>query len=534
MAEKTITISNWQAGMSDVDLDEYAGFGQGSYIQQMDIRESRPFLRPFFDSVDDSTGLTGTGRTGQIRGYATRFTGVGQPAIYAVDYGTAVGGGGVERIGVYQKTLFDDSTWAALDHDESAGILATEPKMGVEFFDTTNMFFASAESNDITIGTMSVGTDVINPTWEVLSSSAWGGSSGELKDLLLHTDDNLYFLKGGLNQGYLGPYDGTTLPDDVTPAATPSGLEPLQAISYGNKILVLAASTRGRSAKLLIRDPYQSLVYTFDDIYELSIYRPQVIKILNGRVIIITADYDFKIWEWLGGDQTRLLYTLPVGSYDTDFSIRKEAVDVKDNILYFGTTCGVSTFNNGVYAFGFNPDGSVFCHNTIIDQNDDVSDMQWRAIKFYDDGSDTGDNHKVGMVGTVYDVDASAYRNIENVTGSTRAGSAEWHSVWIRAFPGLRSQIISASLYHEDLGASDTITFASKVDATNAASYTTNFTASGNGSYKTVVGNNVVRRGTATLSNAFSSGHKVKIRITMTNGAQLEKIKLRVRTTERE
>ena len=116
-----------------------------------------------------------------------------------------------------------------------------------------------------------------------------------------------------------------------------------------------------------------------------------------------------------------------------------------------------------------------------------------------------------------------------------RGGGRGGESVWMRPFPGLRSQIVKAWLYHEDLGASGTITMSSKVDTTDAVSYTTNFTANGNGSYLTVVGNNQVLKGTTSATPvAFSSGRKHKIRIAMTSGVQLEKIKLKIRTTEQE
>ena len=524
--EKEITIKNWHRGMSDVDLDDYSLDGQASYIQSADLIESKPFLRPGYDPSDDVTGLITNSGVGRVRGYAHKNTGAGSFKLACVDYADATDTGGAERINVFTRTDYDDN-WVSQDTDASAGIGTAEPVEGCEFYDDNELYFASKDSNnDITIGQYLDATTIINVSWDTLNTSAWGGTSGRLRRILKHTDGNLYFLKGVGDKGYLGPYDGTSKPSTITPATLPVGYEPVDAISYGNKILVACNSTSGGKSALAIRDPYSALVYTFDDIYYLEIFKINAIRRVAGRIIIITSDFDYKLWEWLGGENVVERKKLKVGSSSIGY-IRPQAVDVRDNTLYFGTNALVTGFNGGVYAFGFNPDGSTFLHNAFLDHTDDVSNVSWRAFKFWDDATDTG------FVATARDGTTATHRNMKMKIGATRSAALQWDSTWMRPFPNLRSQIIKATLYHEDPAAAGTITFASKSDTTDAASYTTNFVANVNGSYNTVVGNNAVLRGAITGSvTAFTSGRKHKIRITMTNGAQLEKIKLRCRTTE--
>ena len=533
--EKVITLNKWHSGMADVDLDEYASPGQGSYVQLADLIESQPFLRPTADPVDDSSGLIATGRIGRIRGYATRRQSGTQGRVYAVDYGTAVGGGGVERLGVFLMENYGDG-WTAVDHDETAGIGASEPTAGCEFFDNDDLFFCDSNSgSEVSIARCRISTSTILVGWDILNTSTWSAASGTINRFLRHTDDNLYILQGGNTAPKLGFYDGVTSPSSTTPVSLPLFYEPVDMISWGNKILVLANSTRGEGSILLVRDPYQSYTYTFDDIYPLSIFRACALRRVAGRIIILTADFDYKIYQWLGGNEVKLLKTLEGGAaYNTaenmltQFTIRPEAVDVYNEILYFGTTFTVNTtFRNGVYAFGFNPDGSTFLHNAFLDHADDESNIRWRALKVYDDTA------SLGIVSTAYDVTGDAYRNMRWVIGATRAGAMRWESVWMRPFPGLKSQIVKCSLYHEDMGAGS-ITISHRKDADT--DYLTIGSASGDDSFKTVFGNNLTHEGTftRTSTNTFTSGHKHKIRIAMTSGAQLEKVKLRVRTTQQE
>ena len=515
--------------MSDVDLDDYSIQGQASYIQHADIIESQPFLRPNFgvESEEDGLNTGSNGKLGQVRAYVPLNKGT--KTMYAIDYGD--NGDATYRIGFFAKTTFAATQWTDTANGTDADA-TPEPDVGgaVIADDDTILFADSNGGSGLSVGKVVISTTTVTIGHDILTTSAWGGSgSGNIKAWLNHTDGETYVLAhnlGGANQSFLGVYDTSSKFSGLTPASFPVNYEGVDMISYGNKILAVANSSRGDTSKLFIRDPYQTLVYTFDDIYDIKIHRVQAIRIVKGRVIIISADYDYKIWEWTGGDNVNLLKVLNVGAYNSLFKINNSAVDVKDGILYFGTACGVSTFNNGVYAFGFNDDGSTFLYNVMTDDENDASNVEYRALRWYDDGT------SVGMFVTSKDVTNGTYNNMEYVIGASRSANLIWDSVWMRPFPGLKSQIIKASLYHEDGGSGSTITLASKVDDDDN-SFTTRFVADTNGVYKTVVGvNNFAHEGSPTISNAFPAGQKHKLRITMTSGAQLEKIKLRVRTKE--
>ena len=348
-----------------------------------------------------------------------------------------------------------------------------------------------------------------------------------------HTDGETYVLVWNATngQGYMGVYvDASSKFNSGIPVAMPAGYEPEDFISYGNKILVLANSSRGETSTIFIRDPYQSLVYTFDDFYNIKINRVVAMRIVKGRVIIISCDFDYKIWEWTGGDNVNLLKVLPVNDYNSLFNVRPEAVDVKDGILYFGTACGVSGFNNGVYAFGFNDDGSTFLYNVMTDDENDTSNIEYRALKWYDDET------SVGMFVTSLDVTNSTYNNMEYVIGASRTANLDWRSTWIRPFLQ-KSQLIQVDLFHEAASAG-TISLYQETDAADPITWdATNlrFTALCTSSYLTRYGNNGVKRGTLNAAGtAFTGGRKHKIRVTMTSGAQLEKIKLTFRTQDRD
>lgn len=533
--------------MSDVDLDEYSASGQASYIQQADIIESQPFLMPGWVTEEESSSLnTGAnGKIGRVRGYATKSNGVGvSPMMHAVDWTAA--GPTNPRIDVFQKQLFADTDWTEVSTsgETDASLSGTEPTGGCWFEDGSNsvLYFFTNYSNNLRVGSFNTGTGVVNLN---LYAIGWTGA-GYVLGFIQHTDGETYVFTDnaiGLpaNTGATGAL-----------ATFPNFLEPVDAISYGNKILVACNNQEGQTAKLFIKDPYSnSFTYTFDDVYDIPVFRVCCIRKVAGRVIIITADYDYKIWQWNGGDDLTLLKTLKVGGYNATFTIDPRAVDVKDGILYFGTSCNVTNFNNGIYAFGFNNDGSTFLHNAFPSISSaqgaaivaDTSSQNFKAIKWYDDGGSASVkigntlSRQVGLFATAWDVTTNAYRNMEYVINSSRTADLDWRSVWIRPFPGLRTQIVKASLYHEPI-ASATIAMYQATDIVDQITWdSTNLrlTASSTSSSFTQVGNNATLRGTTTGTNtAFTSGRKHKIRITMSAGAKLEKVKLRVRTTEQE
>jgi len=526
--------------MTDVDLDEYAGVGQCAYVQCADLIEGQPFLMPSWITEEESTALnTGlNGKIGNVRGYALAYAAGAR--MCAVDYGLDTTPNPDEnRMGLFTKDSPSVASWMEADSDSTAsGSSATEPCGGAWAVGGVVYFFSNY-SNNLCIGSCNAFT---SPTLALNTYTlAWSGSS-YVRGFIQHTDGETYvFTNHAIG---LFSVEATAL------ATFPATYDPVDAISYGNKVLIAANSTNGETSKLFIWDPYQSLVYTYDDVYDTKVFRICAIRNVAGRVIIITADFDYKIWQWTGGDNLILLKTLKVGDYNTDFTVKPWAVDVKDGILYFGTYCAVAGFKNGIYAFGFNNDGSTFLYNAFLSLSAaspltyDSSLQYFKAIKWYDDKNAYGSSlGEIGLFATAYDATNGAYRNLEFTIGSARsAGSATlaengcvYESVWMRPFPGLKSQILKATLFHEAFGANTTIRISHKKDGDSG--YTAIATCKGNTEFKTIIGNNGFLTGGAsgTFSNAFTKGHKHKIKIDlMTADAQLEKIKLRFRTAEQD
>lgn len=508
--EKTLTLGFWHAGMADVDLDEYANLGEVGYIQNADIYYGKPFLKPQRQDGNDSTGLnTGlNGKIGKVRGY-TGYNG----KAYCVDHGND---GGTYRLGIFEQSLVSGS-WSSIDDDTTIND-STEPPGGCWVQDGYLYYFATGTK----MNQYNISTDTLTASWDNLAVTAWGGSDDDIGGYLQHTDGATYIFKGR----YIGPYDGTTKPSLITPIDLPSGYIIADAVSYGNKILVLANpnSSFGGTARLFLYDPYAPLgIYTFEDVFDLKIFNAKTVRVVGNRVLIISAHNDYIINEWVGGDGAEPVKRLAVGYYDADeLDLRRESVDVFRTSMFFSTsaTSSVSSdFSNGTYAYGFADKGDPWSlQNYWIPGGGDLTGIDHKAMKWI---MGSGIAY---MFRTSYDTDDAEYDNnrLQEFNGSYTSKCIT-ETTWMRPFRGLKSAPLKMSLY-----GGGSVKVEQKVDG---GSYTTIGTFDSFAAEKYVITNN-----DSSADNTFSKGNRHKFRFTLGNTSVncLEKVKIRVRSAEQE
>ena len=533
---KTINISNFYGGIAETDLDIYSRPGEAEYVQSADLFRSKEFLRPQFDMVDDKNGTAfdqpTQGESGQVRGYVKRS---GSNNIYAIQFGNDTDPSSIWRSQLITKSSLT-GTWTVVDteaNDDGAG----EPVFGIWEVDG-NLYWihkkTTAGAAGYLISQYALGSSTFTEDWDNLNVSAWGSptvaTAATKGGALLHTDGNLYFWIGR----YIGPYDGTSKPSTITPFALPSNYTIVDAISYGHYILCAAndgsASTvtgAARTSKLFLLDPYSNVgIYTFDDIYDTGTYEIQALALVEGGVKVITALYDYYIWDWSGGNtfiKEKRINVLVTGS-TTQFSVRRTAVDVRDNILYMGMNNSISGFRNGIYAYGRDRiEDPKIVHNAYVNHVDDISVIDYRAVKWITDAGNTV------LHASFYDDDAAIYEMSRSSTARDIA-NFKYESVFFRPWRNMKSQCIQATFYHDELGASDRFQLRWKVDDSDDA-YTEIDTSIGTtGAVETVLTNNM-----AGLTNNFPKGFRHKFEYIITGGeVRIEGIKLKFRTVSQE
>jgi len=488
--------------MADVDSDTGAKVGECAFVQQADLFDNREFLAPGLAMVSDDASISGV-TVPRILGYETIAVS-GTNTAHAVFWDLSTN----YILNVATKSSLT-SVWTSQDtHVLTAS--ETEPSLGMWKYGTYLYFFAKP----LVVDRYLPGTG-IDENWDTLNTAAWGSTAGTIGGALVHTDGSMYFYKGQ----YIGPWDGTSKPSTITPIDLEPNYTIVDAISYGNQILMAANDvTNSVTSKLFLYDPYSSTgIYTFDDIYDTHTFNIQAIKMVEGTVKVITALRDYRILDWRGGNVFTPNRKIKVGS-DTQFYARRSAFDVKDNIMYFGTNNAVSGFSNGIYAYGrSSSDSAQIVHSAYINDASDVSSIDYRALKWITIGGASnlfagyydGSNYQLARIGTNYSDDL------------------QYDSIWFRPFAGLKSQCVKATLFFEPLPASDTITLNMAKDG-GAFPGTVIGTASGTGEVQTIITN-------ATATTKFQEGYRHKVRITMnsttTTRPQLEAIKLRFRTT---
>lgn len=531
--EKTVVLDNFYGGIAEDDLDIYSRPGEAGYIQSADIIRNKDFLYPGFDMVDDTNAQafdTINGYSQQVRGYVKRSA---TNVIYAVQFGNDTDPSSIWRSSLMSKSSLTGN-WttgvATEGNDDGAG----EPVFGLWELGG-NLYWIHKKTTAGTAGYLisqyAIGSTTFAEDWDNLNVAGWGSpivaTAGTQGGAMLHTDGNLYFWIGR----FIGPYDGTTKPSLITPFSIPANYRIVDAISYGHYILVAAndgdnagvSSGASRTSKLFLLDPYSGIgTYTFDDIYDTGTYEIQAIALVEGGVKIITALYDYFIWNWNGGNSFSKEKRLNVGS-TTSFKIRRTAIDVKDNILYMGMNNSISGFNNGIYAYGRErTENPKVIYNAYVNPSDDVSSIDYRAIKWVEDAGNQvllaswydGTNYKMSRTDTSRDVTNFSYE-----------------SIYFRPWRNLKSQCLKATFFHSPLAANNTFTFAMKRD--DDSSFTTIDTGVGTaGTSETILRNN-----DSGLSANFLKGWRHKAKFTVASAAttlKLEAIAMKFRTCEQE
>lgn len=543
-------FKNWHTGMSNIDNDELAQPYQGSYMQSAAIWEEQPFLKPQRANSSNATGLVTGNKIGKVRGYAA-YNG----NVYTVDHRDETGTGTQD---IYSQPLPLSGTWTSVNSDGSLDI-DTEPPTGV-FIQAGLLYYFEegvAENGNAIISRYNIATDTLTVSYDDLDVAAWGNVSNDIGGFVQHTDGITYIWKGR----HIGPCDGTTVPSSVTPASAPSGYVIRDAITYGNKILVIANQVKnqgiatnlangvGDGSAIFLYDPYApGLLYTFDDWYKILISNVQGMRLVGGRVLIISADFDINIWEWLGGDVVRKIATIPVNYYDSSyFGVRWSSITSSANKLIFGTTShsgqiptsGDRYLRHGIYAYGYEKEGQPWALQNFIvpatnttSVNLDLTEVDYRAVTLIN-GDGAGSLFGLGgsiphLFNTWYDADASAYRNAVLQLGSTNySGDCAWESTWIRPTPGRKSTPLKLQLK----GAAGTIVVKQRVD--DDSDFTTIDTISAYTDEEAELAMNSVAN---PLSANFLTGHRHKFRLELNSASttKLEKAKLVFRSRQQE
>jgi len=519
---RTITFDQWNGGLSNVDLDIYAKAGEFSYSQDADILDTPDFLRPRLAMMDDSSvsgGGSVVSTTERVIGLARGQTSGAGNDIYAVSWDSAD-----DDIELFGKATLT-APWTSIQDDTTG--LNVSPPLGLFYRDDELFWFNGARgaaSATSKITKYIISSNTLDTAWDDLNVAAWGttGALGEdIGGAVLHSDGNIYFWQGQ----FIGPYDGSTKPSAITPFNVGTDYRIVDVISWRQRLLIAANDINdARTSKLFLLDPLAPIPsHPFDDIYDTGTFRIQTLREVEGVIKVITALNYCQILDWEGGNVFRPIKRLDTGGLTQAIAfIRPTAVTVAENVLYFGTRSTVAAFSEGgIYTYGRKFPGAPQA-------------LQLEKVN-EDDNTDLIDH--LAILQTSIDGVSNFYMSWFDETNygmsrenTTRSTTLEYETVWTRPFPGLRSGVLKASLFHEDLGASGTITIQAQTGA--SAAYATIFQASGNGSYQTVISNNSTLRGTATISNAFLKGTKHKFKVTMSNGVQLEKMKFKFRQAE--
>lgn len=530
--------------MSNIDSDEYSEPFQGSYIQHSAVWEGQPHLRPQRANAANSTGLITGSKVGRVRGYAA-YNG----KVYTVDQYDSSGTGTQD---IYEQVLPLDGTWTSINSDGTLDA-DTEPPAGV-FIQQGLLYYFSEDitgtGEDATISRYNIASDTLTASYDNLDDLEWGNVSNNIGGFVQHSDGIAYIWKGR----YIGPCDGTTVPSSITPASAPTGFVIRDAVTYGNKILIVAnriknpgiatnlADGAGGGAALFIYDPYVTAsTYTFDDWYDIKINNVQGMRSVGGKILIINADFDINIWEWLGGEIIEKISTLPVNYFDSSyFGVRWASITQTANKLLFGTsslsgqipTSGDAYLRHGIYAYGYEKKGQPWAlHNFCVpatgndSTNLDLTEVDYRAVSLIngDGGGALGGSIPV-LFNTWHDTDALTFRNAALQLGNTAySADCAWESVWIRPEPGRKTQPLKLFLK----GAAGTIVVKQRVD--DDSDFTTIDSVSSYTDEEAELANN-----NAGLTNRFLTGHRHKFRFELNAASttKLEKAKLMFRTRQ--
>lgn len=533
--QKTITLDNFYGGIAENDLDIYSKEGECGYVQSSDILRSKDFLQPGLNMVSDISGLVFNNNTVRVRGYVKRS---GTNLLYAIGFVQD------STDSLYKNALFKKSTltgtWSISSAYDVTDNGSVEPAFGVWEQGGYVYFFREKSSAGVAgcwIGQAYIDGSSYSPDWDNLNVAAWGGTaitSSVGAGAVLHSDGDLYFF---LNR-YIGPYDGVTKPSAITPVDLPANYHIVNVISRGHYLLIAAndgntsaITGSSRTSKLFLWDPYAALgLYTFDDVYDTYAYGIQGIANMEGGVKVLTALYDYYILNWEGENYFSKEKRLNVGSAtdwrvttaDIGAPIRKTAIDVKDNVLYFGTNNNVSGFANGIYAYGRErPEDLRALQNAYVNHLNDVSSIDYRAIKWVVDSGNQV------LFASWYD--GTDYRLSRSGTDKDTA-NFNYQSIYFRPWRNRKSQCIKAVFFHAPLSSTDRFKFEMKRDQDSA--FTEIDTAIGTtGASETILLNNG-----SGLSANFLTGWRHKARVTITGGStfRLEAIKFKFRTVEQE
>ena len=548
-------FKNWHTGMSNIDNDELAQPFQGSYIQDAAIWEGQPHLRPQRANAANSGLVTGS-KIGRVRGY-TAYNG----KAYCVDQYDSAGTGTQD---IYEATLTSPTAWTSVNSDGSLDI-DTEPPAGI-FVQSGDIYYfenSVSENSEVGITQYDIASDTPDITYDNLDVAAWGLDINDIGGFVQHTDGITYIWKGR----HIGPLDGTTVPSAVTPSSAPPGYIIRDAISYGNKILIVANQRRnqvianpgatvnlthsvGEASAIFVYDPYASgLLYTFDDWYKIMLPNVQGMRLVGGRVLIISADFDINIWEWLGGDVIKKVATVPVNYYDSSyFGVRWSSITQLANKLIFGTTSigglipttGDAYLRHGVYAYGYEREGQPWSLQNLIvpatgadSTNLDLTEIDFKAVKVIN-GDGAGFTPGLGgsaplLYSTWQDhegIGTATYRNTTfQFNNSTYSADCAWESTWIRPTPGRKDTPLKMRL----MGAAGTIVVKQRVD--DDSDFTTIDTITAYTDEEAELAMNSVAN---PLSANFLTGHRHKFRFELNAASttKLEKVKLMFRSNQ--
>ena len=523
--EKTIVIDDFYGGIAESDLDIYSKPGEASYIQATDIFHTKEFLRPGYDMVDDSGGVSASnGSVPRVRAYVKRS---GTDVLYCAQWFQNTGDSKYFTHILKKASL--TGTWSELTV-ETIDVWAVEPAFALWELNGVLYWFGektSAAAAGCVINSYNIGTSTLTENYDDLNVAIWGSPTTSINaGIMAHSDGNHYIFK----DRYIGVFDGTTKPSLVTPFALPANYGIVDAISYGHYILIAAndgsntaVTGAGRTSKLFLLDPYSnSGVYTFDEIYDAQTYNIQGLALVEGRVKVITHAFDYFILDWSGQNFLSNEKKLKIESNGTATDIRRSAIDVKDNVLYFGTKgpSSGSSFVNGIYAYGREKsDSPPALQNAFINHSDTTDAVDYRAIKWSMEGAQI-------LFASWYD--QTNYKMSRSSTSRDTA-NFKYQTIYFRPWRNLRSQPLRVTFYHTALGASDRFTFSMRRDE-DAAFTEIDASVGATSSSETVLVNN-----NSGLSNNFLTGYKHQGQITVASGAtgfQLEAIKFKFRSRD--
>jgi len=430
--KKTLIIEDFYGGQSNSNIKGKRG--EYAFSQDFDILSDEGMLQPQLALKNDNSGTVGT--SSSIRGYIKASDG----NIYGIGISS-----GNNRL--FKKT--------SITGDWSTVVTASgssSPTGGIwEYADYLYWFNSSTVISQY--GPLS-GSPSLTETWDTISGATLVTAS-------VHADNKIYFYE----RYNVYRYDGTTKPNAAgIMLDLPTNWRIKDIWSEGNNQFILANDVENNvTSKIFIWDPTSEVgTTTWNDDVDIGDYNAQSIKKAGDRFYIICAMWDYKIYSWAGtGYRIRLAKSIPVNS-TASFSVNSNAVDVKDGILYFATTCSVSGFNNGVYAYGHknsNKPKSLWLDR--VNHLNDLSSITARALKWIEKSGELN-------LHLSFDDGTNDYSNREDTNYSS---NAVYETINIAPWKGQKSQLKRLICHHQPLPASTKFTFKIKTDF--ASSWTT-------------------------------------------------------------